>query len=158
MYNKRSDYALNKKDPEAIVCTCANGELIRLTKQDFVSEDEFERWKRWSDENYHTEEKNSRPYEDHRVAFCEQLDTITPSVETLYKETEEQAERMRIALQQFKILREHLTETQIRRLLWRYVDGLSVTEIASREGVSKAAITMSLQGAVKKARKFLKMP
>ena len=65
---------------------------------------------------------------------------------------------MRVALQQFKILREHLTETQIRRLLWRYVDGLSVTEIASREGVSKAAITMSLQGAVKKARKFLKMP
>ena len=57
MYRKKSDYALNKLDPDAIVYQDATGEIHRLTRKDFDSEEEFLRWKKWSDENYHADEK-----------------------------------------------------------------------------------------------------
>ena len=57
MFDRNSDYALNKKDPDAIVCKSATGIHIRLTRADFSSAEEFEKWKLWSDENYHTIEK-----------------------------------------------------------------------------------------------------
>jgi len=34
----------------------ANEVIIRLTREDFASEEEFLKWKSWSDENYHTED------------------------------------------------------------------------------------------------------
>ena len=45
MFDRSSDYALNKKDPEAIVCKSATGVHIRLTRNYFSSEAEFEKWK-----------------------------------------------------------------------------------------------------------------
>ena len=63
MVNKNSIYALNKKDPDAIVYPSANGKLIRVTREDFPSEEEFLAFKKWSDENFHEEEKL-----DHREA------------------------------------------------------------------------------------------
>ena len=56
MFNRKSSYALNKKDPNAIVYMDANEVIICLTREDFVSEEEFLKWKSWSDENYHTED------------------------------------------------------------------------------------------------------
>ena len=50
MFDRKSDYALNKKDPEAIVCKSVSGVHIRLTHVDFSSEAEFQKWKAWSDE------------------------------------------------------------------------------------------------------------
>ena len=41
MFNRKTDHALNKKDPTAIVYQDANGNLIRLTVQDFSSLKEF---------------------------------------------------------------------------------------------------------------------
>ena len=46
MFDRNSDYALNKKDPDAIVCKSATGIHIRLTRADFSSAEEFEKWKR----------------------------------------------------------------------------------------------------------------
>lgn len=46
MFNRKSIYALNKKDPNAIVYTDADGNLIRLTRDDFSNEEEFLRWKK----------------------------------------------------------------------------------------------------------------
>ena len=57
MFDRNSDYALNKKDPEAIVCKSATGVHIRLTRNDFSSEAQFEKWKHWSDEDYHAAER-----------------------------------------------------------------------------------------------------
>lgn len=57
MFNRKSIYALNKKDPNAIVYTDADGNLIRLTRDDFSNEEEFLRWKKISDMDYHGEEK-----------------------------------------------------------------------------------------------------
>ena len=42
MFDRNSDYALNKKDPDAIVCKSATGIHIRLTRLDFSSQEEFE--------------------------------------------------------------------------------------------------------------------
>lgn len=57
MFNRKSSYALNKKDPNAIVYIDANDVIIRLTREDFASEEEFLKWKMWSDESYHVEDK-----------------------------------------------------------------------------------------------------
>ena len=49
MFNRKSSYALNKKDPNAIVYMDANEAIIRLTREDFASEEEFLKWKALSD-------------------------------------------------------------------------------------------------------------
>lgn len=53
MFNRKSSYALNKKDPNAIVYMDANEAIIRLTREDFASEEEFLKWKSLSDADYH---------------------------------------------------------------------------------------------------------
>ena len=50
MFNRKSIYALNKKDPDAIVYMDANEAITRLTCEDFASEKEFLKWKSLSDE------------------------------------------------------------------------------------------------------------
>ena len=65
MFDRKSDYALNKQDPEAIVCKSVTDIHIRLTRLDFASPEEFERWKRWSDENYHDTERQDHIYHNH---------------------------------------------------------------------------------------------
>lgn len=45
MFDRKSDYALNKKDQEAIVCKSVTDIHIRLTRYDFSSLEEFEAWK-----------------------------------------------------------------------------------------------------------------
>lgn len=52
MFNRKSSYALNKKDPNAIVYMDANEAIIRLTREDFASEEEFLKWKSLSDADY----------------------------------------------------------------------------------------------------------
>ena len=53
MFNSKSIYALNKKDPNAIVYPSVDGTLCRLTREDFASEAEFLYWKGRSDRSYH---------------------------------------------------------------------------------------------------------
>ena len=52
MFNRKSSYALNKKDPNAIVYMDANEAIIRLTREDFAREEEFLKWKSLSDADY----------------------------------------------------------------------------------------------------------
>lgn len=61
MFNRKSSYALNKKDPNAIVYMDANEAIIRLTREDFASEEEFLKWKSLSD-SHGTE--HPRPWEE----------------------------------------------------------------------------------------------
>ena len=53
MFDKHCDFALNRLDKDAIVCQSVTGEHIRLTQEDFASEEEFNHWKAWSDDDYH---------------------------------------------------------------------------------------------------------
>lgn len=62
MFNRKSSYALNKKDPDAIVYMDANEVIVRLTREDFASEKEFLKWKALSDEDYHASEKEAHVY------------------------------------------------------------------------------------------------
>ena len=57
MFDTKSDFALNKFDQDAIVCRSVTGVHIRLTREDFASEEEFFRWKVWSDGDYYDTEK-----------------------------------------------------------------------------------------------------
>ena len=52
MFNRKSSYALNKKDPNAIVYMDANEAIIRLTREDFAREEEFLKRKSLSDADY----------------------------------------------------------------------------------------------------------
>ena len=45
MFNKKSEYAQNKREKDSIIYISVNGR-IRLTRSDFASEEEFLRW--WS--------------------------------------------------------------------------------------------------------------
>lgn len=69
MFNRKSSYALNKKDPNAIVYMDANEAIIRLTREDFASEEEFLKWKSLSDADYHASEKEDHVYANHTLGF-----------------------------------------------------------------------------------------
>ena len=55
MFDKKSEYALNKYDQDSIIYISVSGR-IRLTRADFSSEEEFLKWKAWSDADYHQTE------------------------------------------------------------------------------------------------------
>ena len=90
MFNRKSIYALNKKDPNAIVYTDADGNLIRLTRDDFSNEEEFLRWKKISDMDYHGEEKVDHLYYDGTLpleSLAEEVIAVPPRKVTSQKLT-----------------------------------------------------------------------
>lgn len=68
MINSKSIYALNKKDPDAIVYPTADGKLVRVTREYFPSEEAFLAFKSWSDEDFHEEEKHDHRESNHTLA------------------------------------------------------------------------------------------
>ena len=67
MFNTNSDYVINKLDTDAIVCRSVTGQLLRITREDFSSDEEFEKWKLWSDTDYHETELRDRAYSDRKT-------------------------------------------------------------------------------------------
>lgn len=88
MYDRKSDYALNKQNRNAIVCGSVTGVHIRLTRSDFSSEEEFQKWKAWSDWDYHTTEKAGRAYHDNRLPLADWAVPSAPSAEELLLEAD----------------------------------------------------------------------
>ena len=41
MFDNKSDYALNKKDQDSIVYSGSDGNIARITRADFSTEEEF---------------------------------------------------------------------------------------------------------------------
>ena len=72
MFNKKSEYAQNKREKDSIIYISVNGR-IRLTRADFASEEEFLRWKQWSDEDYYETERRGRGYYDNGVPLDENI-------------------------------------------------------------------------------------
>ena len=64
MFDRKNDVARNKKRADAIVYAGAADEVV-LTQSDFESEEEFRRWKAWSDADYKQTEKAMRRDYDH---------------------------------------------------------------------------------------------
>ena len=144
MFDRKSDYALNKQDRDAIVCGSVTGVHIRLTRSDFSSEEEFQKWKAWSDRDYHATEKAGRAYHDNRLPLEDWAVPSAPSVEELLLEATNTTEQDEVRDALVLRIRTSLTEKQFRRLSLYYLEDRSEHEIARMEGVGQRRISTSL--------------
>ena len=156
MFNKKTFYALNKKDASAIVYIDANENIIRLTREDFVSEEEFQKWKSWSDAEYHISEKRDHVHSNHTLALDELSDIVASvsDVDLCVERAQERLDQIHRSAELVAEIKKYLTTIQFRRL-WLYeVEQKSLEEIALLEGVSATAVFYSIQLARKKIQKF----
>ena len=160
MFDTKSDFALNKFDRDAIVCRSVTGIHIRLTRADFASEEEFLRWKVWSDGDYYDTEKDGRDFYDNGIPLDPRVDKLgaVPSIEAgilaaldAAEASAEQAQRTAVLMEQIKAC---LTETQYRRLWMLHARKMNVTAIARAEGISKASASRSISAALKNISNF----
>lgn len=156
MFNRKSSYALNKKDPNAIVYMDANDTIIRLTRKDFASEEEFLKWKSLSDEDYHASEKEAHVYANHTLALDELSEEAAsiPAVDVCMEKAHDRAEEIHRSVRKVTQIRKHLTDTQFRRVWMYFVDRMTVDEIGAAEGVSHQNISKSIGAAIKKMKKL----
>ena len=156
MVNKNSIYALNKKDPDAIVYPSANGKLIRVTREDFPSEEEFLAFKKWSDENFHEEEKLDHREANHILSVDDLSEAAlaVPAADVIMERQHERAEKRKIASDMVVKLKDKLTDTQFRRLWMYHVDGLTIDEIGEIEGISHQNVSKSILAAERKIKKI----
>ena len=153
MPDRKSIYTLNKKDPEAIVYTGADRRIIRLTRADFDTEADFLKWKAWSDENYHDEEKSDHVEDNHTAPLDEKAGAADGPEVIIEQRIEKQAQERYTAETVIRI-KGQLTEKQFRRL-WLYcVGGLTQQQIAEAEEVGQRRISTSITGAIKKIREI----
>ena len=160
MFDPKSDYALNKKDPDAIVYIDAAGTLTRLTLADFSSLEEFQRWKAWSDESYHQIENAAIALSKRTLSLhgLSEKATAVQSPEDTLMETLEQHEREEMRRLLMEGLDNCLTRPQ-RRRLWLYcVDELTEEAIALAENVKQQSVAECLWRAKEKLKKFLNPP
>ena len=158
MFNTASDYAINKKNPHAIIYTDANGNSTVLKKEDFASEEDFRYWKRISDEDYRTLD-----IEEHKIAKRSvSLYELPP--EYLVVESQESVCFGQISLQEraelvqllLASLNDVVTPKQKKRIWMHYAENRTLAEIAARENVSILSVYESIQSAKKKLFIFLK--
>lgn len=154
MYNKKSNYALNKKNKEAIISRNAIGEYIKLTKEEFASEEEFAHWKEWSDEEYRQEYNAEQSYKRLKNKLQKQAENEAASLSVEQLLLNDLADEERKAL--VNKIQSFLTETQFRRLWLYYVEEKTEQEIALEERTSQQAISICLLKALKKIQKVFK--
>ena len=159
MFNKKSEYAQNKREKDGIIYISVNGR-IRLTRADFSSEEEFLRWKQWSDEDYYETERQGRGYYDNGVPLDENISAagaVESAEDTYFREQmadEIEAARKALCQERMAKVKALLTARQYRRI-WMYLaEGKSITEIAKAEGLSKASVSRSIAAALHKLRKL----
>lgn len=160
MYKKDSLYSINKKNPDAVVYKFANGEVSRITPEDFATEEEFLAFKAWSDEDLHTEDKREVLAGIRQVSIedISEAALAVPAVDVVMERQQQRAAQHRKASDMVIQLKDKLTETQFRRLWMYHVDGLTEVEIAKREGVGQRRVSTSITDAEKKIKKFRSDP
>ena len=156
MFDKKSDYALNKHENDAIVYISVTG-IVYLARKDFASEDEFLKWKNWSDGNYQTGEQAGRDFYDNTIPIDERLDVIgaVASIEDELFGRLDEAEHVRLCAALMEQVRNCLTPKQYRRLWLYYVGGMTIETISLAEGVTHQNVSKALAKAKKKIKKFL---
>lgn len=151
MYDKNSDYALNKRSRDSIVCRSVTGEHIHIRREDFSSDEEFERWKAWSDKDYHETEKLNRKHDDCKLSLKDEIDSQVPSAENVVFD-----EEGAYAAQLTTEIEDRLTEKQFRRLHLYYLEHRSECEIAKLEGVGQQRVSKSILTGKRALEKFLR--
>ena len=123
MLDTKSIYALNKKDPEAIVYTDADKNIIRLTREDFGTETEFLKWKHWSDKDYHDGEKGNHVERNHTAPMTELRGSIAVSdgPEVIIEQQFEKLTQEQHTAEMMMRVKRRLTEKQFRRRRYHYV-------------------------------------
>ena len=158
MPKKRNIYAMNRQDPNAIVYLDSDGSTIRLTREDFSTEEEFQKWKEWSDQQYLQESRQEKNYWDRKVTIKEfdQRQGSPADSETLLLEHEDRMAQKRAAQIVTKDIQRLLTKNQYRRL-WLYgVMHMTEEEIGRLENVSHQAVSKSLRSAMRRIRKYIR--
>lgn len=155
MFDKQSVYALNKVDKDTIVYPSATGEHIRLSRSDFSSDEEFSRWKAWSDEDYRKTEVAGQD-DDRCLSLNTQRDTPVPSAEDIFfaPYIAEDAVKQRELI--ICAIKDCLTKTQYRRMHLYHVCGKNEEEIARLEGVNQSSISRSLSSGAKSVERILR--
>ena len=157
MFDRKSDYALNKTEPHAIAFKTAAGAYIRLHREDFSSEEEFLKWKGWSNEDYRVVDIQDNAYTKQAISLDgvpEQTGDLSP--EQLLIEQYDQLDREQFCRLLLEGINTCLSEPQRRRLLKYYFEGMTQLEIADSENVAQQNIVESLWRAKEKLKKFFK--
>lgn len=157
MFDKKSDYALNKREKNAIVYKSSTGPIL-LTRADFANEEEFRQWKEWSDGDYRDTEQAGRGFYDNATLFSEKLETLGAvlSTEDEFFSRVEETEHRWLSAALISQLMNRLTEKQYRRLWLYYVKNLSEREIAAIEHVGQQRVSKSILASRKIIEKFFK--
>lgn len=152
MFNKHTDFALNKLDKGAIVCQSVTGDHIRLPREDFSSEEEFNLWKNWSDSDYQEIDRTSRT-DNECLSLEAERDTPVPSAEDVIlgpyiaKEVAKRREKL-------KQVKHILSPRQYRRLCMYYLEGKDEAEIAKLEKVNQSSVSRSISSGTKIVERF----
>jgi len=157
-----SDYAANKY-ARGLVYLFAD-KTVELTLEDYLrgtpgaTEADFAELKALSDEIYleQVRDENRQTNRDVSLDGLDETDACgVPSAEEILIDQPEQAARRERMRQQADQALSTLTEIQRRRYLLHKVDGLTMREIAVREGVVHTKIQSSLMAAERKIKKYL---
>lgn len=181
-YNKNTDYAINKLNPNKIIYSSVTDETHYFELKDKIvteyyinskypeesytricdeiSVDEFEKLKEFSDESYHIEEKetkNSYHVKNH-ISKCPSLiKTKEFSIED-YFDNFELSENLALERENnLKIaleILESMTEIQRKRFLMHVIEKKSTRKIAEIENVANMVIWRSINASKKKIKKY----
>lgn len=155
MLNKKNLYGLNIKNPDTIICPSVDGEDVRLTREDFESEEVFRKWKTLSDQDYHEIEIGDHVERNHTISLYALSDeaAVTPAAdqELIIRYNRQQV--IRFNHEKIMHIQKILTARQFRRLWLHDALGWRETRIAEIENISQAAVSFSITSARKKVLK-----
>ena len=153
MFNRKSDYALNKKNRTSIIYIDAYDNITQLTAKEFSSEKEFRKWKNWMNMKTHAEENKDLIHRNRTVSL-DYLRELAGSSSGAHDELDE-SDRRSTALIDLLVqqIRSVLSEKQFRRLWMYFVEEMTLEEIGEREGISHQNVSKSIGAAMKKIRK-----
>lgn len=157
-----SDYAVNKKR-EGIIYQFADGSEIEISLTEYLqdnpdkTERDFIELKALSDGIYYEQALADTRYEKQKQSLGkleESEQFATPAVDTLLIHNSDKGQVLKAA----KLLLEsrELTEVQRRRFIKHFFEGQSYRKIAAQENVHFTSIQESIEGAVRKMKKYLK--
>lgn len=136
---------MNKRtNSDDVIIYKGSHQTVILTHADFPSDEEFEKWYHWINENT-TDRRFGR-----FIALWKDMDFLeSPDAEKPFLRQENRRCLWRIAKQ-------NLTAKQYRRLYMHVVKSMTLQEIAMEEGTCFQAIHKSIVNAKKKLREVLK--
>ena len=158
---KDSDYAVNKFS-KGIVYLFAD-KTVEYTMAEFLeaypgmTEQDFQKLKEWSDEDYLTSVRVD-DVQTRRVTSIHILEETENVVGQPLEDEYEQNQELANAGKAMRMLLDSgmLTETQERRALLHFYEGLSLRQIADREGVFFTSVAESIAAVTDKLKKHFR--